>query len=95
MQKARVSGRDQATLDFRLHAESRTKLIGQYLLFGPQPRPGTRANLLLAEDYVLKYTPTAGFSVDEAMQAAIVLIVGDLQAVSAADEESSRPTAAR
>lgn len=84
---ARVNGRDQATLDFRLPAEPARKPIAQYLLFGPPQQVGTRANLLLAEDYILRFMPTLGFSVDEAMNAAIVVIVGDVQAIGAADEE--------
>ena len=87
IQTVRLTGRDTATLDFRLAAESGRKLLSQYLLFGQPSQPGTRANLLLAEDYILKFAATAGFKTDEAIQAAIVLIVGDVQAVSAADEE--------
>ena len=87
VQTAKVSGRDQVTLDFRLPVEATKKLMAQDLRFGPPQQVGTRTNLLLAEDYVLKFTPTVGFSVDEAMHAAVVIIVGDVQAVSAADEE--------
>jgi len=84
---ATVNGRDQATVDFTLPAETAGKPIAQYLLFGsPQPT-GTRANQLLAEDYILKLTPPVGCAVSEALQAATVIIVGDVQAVSAADEE--------
>lgn len=86
-QKVHLNGRDQATVDFRLPAEAGRKLIAQYLLFGPPQQIGTRTNLVLAEDYILKSMPTVGFSVDEALQAATVIIVGDIQAVSAADEE--------
>lgn len=82
-----VNGREQVTVDFRLPAEAARKPIAQYLLFGSPQQTGTRANLLLAEDYILTFTPTIGFSVDEALQAATVVIVGDVQAVSAADEE--------
>lgn len=87
VQTAAVNGRDQATCDFRLPAETGRKLITQYLLFGSPQQNGTRANLLLAEEYILKFMPTAGFSADEAMNAASVIIVGDVQAVSASDEE--------
>jgi hypothetical protein len=87
IQTARVNGRDQVTVDFRLPADASRKPIAQYLLFGSPQQVGTRANLLLAEDYMLKAMPAAGFSVDEAMHAATVIIVGDVQAVSAADEE--------
>lgn len=82
-----VNGREQVTVDFRLPDETARKPIAQYLLFGSPQQTGTRANLLLAEDYVLKFTPAIGFSVDEALQAATVVIVGDMQAISAADEE--------
>lgn len=84
---ATVNGRDQATVDFRMPAEAGKKLLAQYLLFGPPQQVGTRANMVLAEDYILAFMPAAGFRVDEAMLAATVIIVGDVQAVSAADEE--------
>lgn len=89
VQTASVDGRNQATVDIRLPSpeQGKDKLIGQYLLFGPPQQVGTRANLLLAEDYILKFTPTVGFAVDEALQAQSVIIVGDVQAISAAAEE--------
>ena len=90
VQTIAANGRDEITLDFRLPPESARKLIAQYMLFGSPQQVGTRANLLLAEDYVLKYTPALGFSVDEALNAATVIIVGDIQAISAADEERLR-----
>lgn len=86
-QTATVNGRDQATLDFRMPAPVGTKLLAQYLLFGSPQQVGTRANMVLAEDYVLACTPALGFRVEEAMLAATVIIVGDVQAVSVADEE--------
>ncbi len=87
VQTAYVDGRNQASLEFTLPPETPVKPIAQYLLFGPPQQVGTRANLLLAEDYVLAFTPTVGFSVDEALQAASVIIVGDVQAVSAETED--------
>jgi hypothetical protein len=87
VQTARVNGRDTATADFQLQPEQPRKPIAQFLLFGQPQQVGTRANLLLAEDYILKFTPAVGFNVDEATLAANVIIVGDIQAVSAADEE--------
>ena len=87
VQTVRLNGRDAVTVDFRFPAEGAKRLFAQYLLFGPPQQVGTRTNLLLAEDYILKFTPTVGFSVDDATQAATVIIVGDVTAVSAADED--------
>jgi len=84
---ATVNGRDQATVDFRMPAELVREALAQYVLFGPPQLVGTRANMVLAEDYILTFTPACGFRVEEAMLAATVIIVGDQQAVSAADEE--------
>ncbi len=92
VQTAKLNGKDPVTLDFRFPAEAAKKLFAQYLLFGPPQQVGTRTNLLLAEDYILKFTPTVGFSVDDATQAANVIIVGDVQAVSAADEDRLKTT---
>jgi hypothetical protein len=86
-QTARVTGRDQVTVDFRLPPEPARKPISLYVLFGSPQQLGTRSNLVLAEDYLLKVGATAGFCVDEAAEAAAVVIVGDVQAVSVEDEE--------
>jgi hypothetical protein len=58
----------------------------QYVLFGPVDAPGTRTNFALAMDYVLRKQSACGFRVEEALKAKAVIIVGDVRAVSAADE---------
>jgi len=62
------------------------KPLAFYLLFGRPNASGTRTNLLLAYNYVLKTGALCGFSVAEAEHAQRVLIVGDTSAVSAEDE---------
>lgn len=66
------------------------KVLKHYLLFGPGTQPGTMTNLILALDYIVHFTPTVGFSVDEAMSAERVTIVGGATAVSAQDEQKLR-----
>lgn len=62
------------------------KVLKHYLLFGPGAQPGTMTNLILALDYIVHFAPTVGFSVDEAMSAERVTIVGGASAVSTQDE---------
>jgi len=85
-----VDGQAEVKLDIVLPAEVPEKVIAHYLLFGQPEAPGTRINLLLAQDYLRRSGATAGFSVDEAAKARRVTIVGDERAVSAADEAALR-----
>ena len=62
-------------------------VLTQYVLFGSPDAPGTRANVVLAQDYVLRTQSASGFRVEEALRAARVTIVGDVRGVSQADEE--------
>ncbi len=70
-----------------------SKIIDHYLLFGPMGIRGRQTNLLLATDYILKFSPTIGFDVDEAKRAKQVTIIGEgisqaqLQAIRSANSE--------
>lgn len=66
------------------------KVLKHYLLFGPGTQAGTLTNLILALDYIVHYAPAVGFSVDEAMSAERVTIIGGASAVSAQDEQRLR-----
>jgi hypothetical protein len=46
------------------------KSLGHYVLFGPPDHPATLANLLLAQDYLLAFSPCFGFAAGEASVAA-------------------------
>ena len=63
-----------------------TKTINHYLLFGPPNSRGRQTTLLLAVDYILAFSVTVGFSVDEAKQARQVTIVG--ADISPADQQA-------
>jgi hypothetical protein len=58
------------------------KLLPYYVLFGPADQPATQANLLLAQEFLLTFGPTFGFSPEEAANAGMVTIIADTQAVS-------------
>lgn len=66
------------------------KVLKHYLLFGPGTQQGTMANLILALDYIVHFTPVVGFTVDEALYAERVTIVGNTSAVSSQDEQRLR-----
>ncbi len=66
------------------------KLFKHYLLFGPGTQPGTLTNLILALDYVIRFAPIVGFSVEQARYALHVTIVGDTNAVSEGAEQELR-----
>jgi hypothetical protein len=53
------------------------KVISHYLLFGPPETRGRQTNLLLATNYILKFSVTVGYSLDEAKQARQVTVVGE------------------
>jgi hypothetical protein len=71
------------------------KVFKHYLLFGPGTQAGTMTNLILALDYIVHYAPIVGFSVDEALNAERVTIVGGTSAVSAQDEQRLRDGGSR
>jgi hypothetical protein len=66
------------------------KSLGHYMLFGPPAQPSTLANLLLAQDYLLAFSPCIGFAAGEAAYAGMVTIIGDAAAVSQQIEENLR-----
>jgi protocatechuate 3,4-dioxygenase beta subunit len=66
------------------------KSLGHYVLFGPPGHPATLANLLLAQDYLLAFSPCFGFAAAEASVAGVVTIVGDTIAVSQQVEDNLR-----
>ncbi len=71
------------------------KIFRHYLLFGPGSQPGTMTNLILALDYIVHYAPTVGFSVDEAINAERITIVGSTSAVTPQDEQRLRDSGCR
>lgn len=73
--------------------QPRPKLFSHYLLFGPGHQTGTLTSLIIALDYIIRYTPIVGFSVDEAKNAEHVTIVGGDKSVSISAEQSLRDAA--
>jgi hypothetical protein len=71
------------------------KHLAHYVLFGPGTQPGTLTNLILALDYIIAFAPVVGFSVQEALNAEHVTIVGGPSAVSVADEQRLRQAGVR
>jgi hypothetical protein len=66
------------------------KSLGHYVLFGPPGHSATLANLLLAQDYLLAFSPCFGFAAGEASVASMVTIVGNTAAVSQQVEDTLR-----
>ena len=64
------------------------KTINHYLLFGPPDTRGRQTNLILAADYILNFSVTVGFNVEEAKQARQVTIVGE--GISQAEQAAIR-----
>lgn len=80
-----VNGTDQATAD--LVAPAADKPLEHYVLFGSVDLPATRANLLLAQDYLLAFAPAFGFSAAEAQSASAVTIIAKQDEVGAEVEQ--------
>lgn len=76
-----MDGINAVTAD--LVAPAPDKQLAHYVLFGPPGEPATLANLLLAQDYLLAFKPSFGFSPIEAAAAGLITIVADEDAVSA------------
>jgi hypothetical protein len=87
-----LDGTNTATAD--LVAPAAGKVLAHYVLFGPAGHPTTKANLLLAQDYLLAFGPTFGFSPREAAGAGMVTIVGGAEAISAEVEAGLAAAAA-
>jgi hypothetical protein len=66
------------------------KLLERYVLFGPPVSSRTAVYLELARGYLLAHQPAVGYSADEASHARSVVIVGELQDISAATEDALR-----
>lgn len=64
------------------------KTINHYLLFGPPGSRGRQTNLLLSANYMLAFSVTAGYSVEEAKTARRVTIIGE--GISQADQQAIR-----
>jgi len=75
------------TLSADLAAPALAKPLAHYVLFGPAAEPGTHANLLLAQDFLLAFGPAFGFSADEAASAGIVTIIAGTAQVSQAVQD--------
>ncbi|HEY64121.1 MAG TPA: carboxypeptidase regulatory-like domain-containing protein [Caldilineae bacterium] len=84
-----LDGRNQVSLTYQLAAEG-VKPLPFYVLFGSSDDPDTRTALLLALPYLMSSRAVAGFSLQEAMSAGHVTIIGGEDAVSAADEQALR-----
>ncbi|MGQ9489882.1 MAG: hypothetical protein ACUVR4_02860 [Anaerolineae bacterium] len=76
-----LDGVQAVTVD--LLAPAPGKLLNHYVLFGPAGHPMTRANLLLAQEYLLAFKPTFGFNPEEAAHAGMITIIADESAVPA------------
>lgn len=85
-----TDGQRAITVNLAYPAPGEEKVLEHYLLFGPPNIPGTRTNFIIAQDYILRCLPVCGFSVDEALKARRVTIIGGAQAVSEADEGKLR-----
>lgn len=91
-----IAANQTATFDYPPSAPAPSKKVFKhYLLFGPGAQPGTMTNLILALDYIVHFAPVVGFSVDEALNAERVTIVGNTTAVSVQDEQRLRDGGAR
>jgi len=82
----RLDGNSVVVVDLSLSGGGAGQAINHYVLFGRKDAPGTLANFVLAQDYILRKELTCGFSVEEALCARQVTIIGDVRAVSEADE---------
>jgi len=80
-----VTGVNEATADLVAPAEG--KPLEHYVLFGAPERSSTRANLFLAQDFILAFMPAFGFSDKEALEASSVTIIGASDEVSAETEK--------
>ncbi len=75
-----LDGRNSVMVD--LFVPPAGKLLGHYLLLGPAGQPATQANLVLAQEYILTFRPSFGFSAEEAAAAGMVTILAATDAVS-------------
>lgn len=76
-----VDGTNTVTADLVVPAAGKT--LGHYVLFGPAAQAVTEANVLLAQEYILAFRPSFGFSPEEAAAASMVTIIAAEDAISA------------
>jgi hypothetical protein len=83
-----VDGKSVLVVDLEVpSSQPREQAFAIYVLFGAPDAPGTRTNVVLAQDFVLRMQVASGFRVDEALLAKRVIIIGDTRGVSQADED--------
>jgi hypothetical protein len=83
-----VDGKSVLVVDLEVPASTPVgQAFAVYVLFGAPDAPGTRANFVLAQDFILRTKVASGFNVAEALLAKRVIIIGDTHGVSQADEE--------
>lgn len=70
------------TAQANLFAPVAGKPLGHYVLFGPAGHPESYVNLVLAEDFLLAFKPSLGFSPAEAAGASMVTIIAGPDGVS-------------
>ena len=79
-----VTGTDTVAVD--LVAPAADRALAHYVLFGPADQPATRVYLVLAQEYLLTFTPSFGFRAEEAASASRVTILASLDVVDATAE---------
>ncbi|MEN8098048.1 MAG: hypothetical protein ABFQ89_03135, partial [Chloroflexota bacterium] len=78
---------NHAIADSKIHTEAgMSKLIDHYLLLPKLDGAGARWLFSMIQDYMIKYHPTCGHSINEAILAREVTIVGNEQVVSAEEQ---------
>lgn len=82
-----LDGTNAITFNYSLPAQPPSQALTHYLLFGSSSSAAARTNLILALDYITRFAPTVGFSLDEARSARNVTVVGN-GVTSAADEQA-------
>lgn len=85
-----LDGANAITFNYTLSMLPPTKPLTHYLLFGSPNLPNTQTDLILALDYIARFAPTVGFSVDEAQNAQNVTVVG--RAIDPGSEQALKST---
>lgn len=79
----------------RAQAGGPARPLGHYVLFWQKPDSWAQEDWRAAERYIGRFRPTAGFSLDDARQAAYVTIVGGDAGVSGQAEQELRAAGAK
>ncbi len=82
-----LDGTNSVTFNYTVALQPPTQVLTHYLLFGAPSSSAAQTNLVLALDYILRFTPTVGFSLNEARSAKNVTVVG-ANVLSTQDEEN-------